>query len=69
MSEPLVSAGAVAERARIAALREKYKEIVKWGHELRSFDYYIDNQVLHAEADGAPVNATYKGQDGTWRTR
>jgi hypothetical protein len=47
----------------------KYREIVKWGRELASFDYYIAGQCLQAEEDNAPVNATYKKADGTWATK
>jgi len=45
-----------------------YKTIVRWGKNLGSFDYYIDDQVQQASEDNAPQNATFKRQDGSWAT-
>lgn len=46
-----------------------YKEIVAWGQELSSYDYYIASVVRQAISDNAPLNAIYKRNDGTWATR
>lgn len=54
------------EREKTDALRAKYPCIVRWGRELLSYDYYINNQVWEADADNAPTDAIYKGQDGKW---
>ena len=58
--------GTVNEREVIA--NSQYKEIIKWGKALGSFDYYIARQCSLALQDHAPLNATYKRQDGTWST-
>lgn len=52
---------------QIAKLREKFPHIVRWSRMMQSFDYYIDNQVVEAEADNAPTDAIYKTGD-SWRT-
>jgi hypothetical protein len=53
----------------IEQLRKKYKYIVAWGIYTGSFGYYIDEQLLRAEADSAPANALYKGSiSGVWVT-
>lgn len=55
-------------------LAKKFPYIVAWGHMMGSMDYYIDNQLLSAEASGAPEDAIYvKNKDadtgiGKWAT-
>lgn len=46
---------------------KQYKHIRAWGKMLQSYDYYIEAQQEQAAEDGAPLDATFKGQDGTWR--
>lgn len=43
-----------------------YVYIRAWGQMLGSNQSYIDDEVGRARADGAPSNATYRRQDGTW---
>lgn len=45
-----------------------YAYVVKWGASLGSAAGYIQVQCDLALEDGAPPDATYKGQDGAWRT-
>lgn len=56
-----------SDSLRIAEKTE-YQEIVGWGREMASFPYYIVG-VRQAMADNAPLNATYKRNDGTWATK
>lgn len=56
------------EQREDARRRDKYPCIVRWGRELGSYAYYIDNQTAQAEADKAPATAIYKRDDGTWAT-
>ena len=44
----------------------RYKTIVRWGKNLDSKDYYIEDQVAQAVEDNAPQTAIYKKQDGSW---
>lgn len=49
--------------------RKRYPHIVRWGKQLLSFDYYIDNQCDEAADDNAPEDAVYKDSStGKWRT-
>lgn len=59
----------LAKKYLARSLDERYPEIRKWGNELGSFNYYIENQQLQAEADGAPSDAVYRRDNGTWATR
>ena len=47
---------------------KSYPYIVAWGRYLGSFDYYIALQIELANEDGAPADAIYKKDDGTWAT-
>lgn len=47
-------------------LRVKYPYIAPWNKRLGAFDAYIESQLIYAEEEGAPTNAIYRGQDGTW---
>ena len=49
----------------VSQARAKYPWLVKWGQQLGSYDYYIDNQAVEAMKDGAPFDAVYK-RDGKW---
>lgn len=48
--------------------RTTHPAIIIWGHFLGSFKYYIDGQIEQAQRDGAPRDAIYRRQDGTWAT-
>lgn len=50
----------------IQRLRSKYACIVRWSRSLGSYDYYIDNQVLEADADNAPDDVIYKDHNNIW---
>jgi hypothetical protein len=52
---------------QIKRLRNKYKCLVAWCHHMKSFDFYIDDQVLEAEQDNAPLDAIYKWEE-EWAT-
>lgn len=43
-----------------------YKHVAAWGDFLSSFAYYIKDQQQKASDDGAPVDAIYKRDDGSW---
>ena len=45
-----------------------YPCIRAWGRLLNSHSYYITDQVAQAKRDNAPADATYKDDDGHWRT-
>lgn len=50
------------------ANRELYVFIRIWGRQLRSFPYYIDQQIARAQEEGAPATATFRRDDGSWAT-
>ena len=54
------------DRQIINKLGRIYPHIVRWGHFLGSYDYYIAAQLLTAENDNAPTRATHKKSDGNW---
>jgi hypothetical protein len=45
---------------------DDYPYIVAWGRMMGSHRPYIRQQVEQARADGAPPNAIYRRDDGTW---
>lgn len=47
---------------------QEYHWIRKWGEYLLSKNYYIKDQQKLAAEDGAPLNAIFKKEDGTWET-
>jgi hypothetical protein len=47
---------------------EEYRHIRAWGRHLHSFNYYIEDQQWRASEEHAPLNAIFKGTDGTWHT-
>jgi hypothetical protein len=49
-------------------MTDDYPWIWRWGRLLGSFSYYIENEVKRAREDGAPQNAIYRRNDGTWAT-
>lgn len=62
------------EEKETQRLLDKFPAIVAWGRELLSYQYFIENQVHQAEADGAPVDAIYERSEaggvktGKWVT-
>ncbi|MEB3023034.1 MULTISPECIES: hypothetical protein [Mycolicibacter] len=47
---------------------EDYQYIRRWGRHMGSLDYYINDEIERARTDGAPANAIFRRDDGTWRT-
>jgi hypothetical protein len=45
-----------------------YPYIHRWGQMMGSGTYYIDQNVRKAKETGAPRNAVYPHDDGTWAT-
>jgi len=45
-----------------------YRYIRAWGRLLHSHASYIQDQIRHARADGAPQTAIYVDSNGKWRT-
>tara|TARA_R110000751_G_scaffold266381_1_gene365428 strand:- start:327 stop:587 length:261 start_codon:yes stop_codon:yes gene_type:complete len=43
-----------------------YKCIARWGHHLRSYDYYIQQEQAKAFADNAPITAIYYNDNEGW---
>ena len=43
---------------------QDYLYIKAWGILLRSYKYYIDEEVDRAKKDGAPENAIYRAKEG-----
>jgi hypothetical protein len=43
-----------------------YACIRAWGKMMGSYRYYIQSQISLARAEGAPDDAIYRRQDGTW---
>tara|TARA_R110002051_G_scaffold7292_1_gene33641 strand:+ start:824 stop:1057 length:234 start_codon:yes stop_codon:yes gene_type:complete len=43
-----------------------YKCIARWGHHLRSYDYYIHQEQAKAFADNAPLTAIYYNDNEGW---
>lgn len=52
-----------SEKKKLAALRQKYFACVEWNRQMGGYDYYINQQVLKAEADGAPTDAIFNQHD------
>lgn len=49
-------------------LKKKYPFMYIWNKQMGSYDYYIENVLHNANKDGAPTNAVYQKDDGTWVT-
>lgn len=47
---------------------DQYEWIRKWGRNMGSFRYFIEEEQRRAAAEGAPLNATFRQHDGTWST-
>lgn len=45
-----------------------YRGIAAWGQAMRSFSYYVRQQQERALQEGAPLDAIYRKEDGTWAT-
>lgn len=45
-----------------------YPYIRAWGKLMGSYRYFIEDEIDRARSEGAPLNATSRGHDGTWST-
>jgi hypothetical protein len=57
-----------AQERKTYLIPRDYHHIRAWGELLKSFPYYIQTQQELAAREQAPVNATFRRDNGTWAT-